>query len=450
MDVFKQQQSYFNTDETKSYAFRKAQLLSLKANIEKHQAAIEKALYQDLKKSSFEAYATEIGYVLYSINKTIKKLKKWMKPTKVKSPFFLPLSSSKIYHEPKGVVLIVGPYNYPFQLVIEPLIGAIAAGNTAIIKPSEFPTHTEKIIEMLIKDTFASNYVHVITGDKEVTSQLLKQPFDHVFFTGSHAVGKIVYQAAAKHLTPVTLELGGKSPAIIDQTANLKVAAKRIVFGKFINAGQTCIAPDYILVHEAIKEAFLNVLKNTTKTFYPEGSSTVGHIINQKHYERLMSLIDIDKVVLGGKHNKDTKYIEPTILDGVTEDDAIMQEEIFGPLLPIITYKDEQTMINTLKTKDKPLALYVFTSRKNFAKQLIHTLSFGGGAINDTILHVANPNLPFGGIGKSGMGSYHGIHSFKTFSHQKSVINKKTWFDPPLAYPPYTQKKESLIKRIMK
>ncbi|ABX81927.1 aldehyde dehydrogenase family protein [Acholeplasma laidlawii] len=409
----------------------------------------DKSIYEDLHKSAFESYSTEIGYVLKSITKTIKSLKKWMKPKRVKTPIYLRPTTSYIAYEPKGVILIIGPYNYPFQLILEPLIGAIAAGNTASIKPSEYASHTEQLLQTLINDHFEPSYLHVITGDHKITENLLENKFDHIFFTGSTRVGKLIYEQASKHLTPVTLELGGKSPTIVDQSANLKVAAKRIIFGKFINAGQTCIAPDYIYVHQTIAESFIKILSDTMHTMYND-LHQFGRIINDKHFDRLMNLIDADKVLQKPVIDAKMCLISPTIMKGVTWTDKVMQEEIFGPLLPVLIYDDIDTLIKLLKTKEKPLALYVFTNNKDIQHKVFSQLSFGGGAMNDTIMHVSNPCLPFGGVGQSGMGAYHYFASFEIFSHKKSYIKRCTWLYLPLVYPPYTKSKENIIKKILK
>ena len=448
--VYASQKAYFKTHETKSYAFRVQQLERLREALINHETLFQEALFKDLHKSSFELYSTEIGFVLASIAKTIKKLKKWMRHQKVKTPIYQMFTKSYTRYEPLGTVLIIGPYNYPFQLVIEPLIGALAAGNTVMIKPSEFASHTEKALEKVLNDVFDPRVVHVVTGGVETTQALLKLRFDHIFFTGSTRVGQIVYEAAAKHLTPVTLELGGKSPTIVDATAKLDVAAKRIVFGKFINAGQTCIAPDYIYVHASIKDRFIETVKRTIDAFYSDQEHQYGRIINEKHFQRLSGLIAEDKIVYGGKRNADSKYIEPTILDNVDWQDKVMQEEIFGPILPVLSYQDLDHVITTIQAQEKPLALYLFTEDKATIKRVFHELSFGGGAINDTIMHVANPYLPFGGVGYSGIGAYHGKTSFETFSHLKSYVKKSTKIDPKIAYPPYTEKQERLIRKILK
>jgi aldehyde dehydrogenase (NAD+) len=447
--LLNEQKTYFMTDQTKSYAFRLEMLKKLRTMIMSNGEAIEDALKKDLGKSSFEAYTTEVGFTLHSVNMAIKHLKGWMRKKRVRTPFYQLFTRSYLMPEPKGTVLIIGPYNYPFQLLIEPLIGAIAAGNTAILKPSEFPKATEALLEKLINETFDPAYIKLITGDYTVTSMLLDHPYDHIFFTGSTRVGQIVYEKAAKHLTPVTLELGGKSPTIIDQTASLKIAARRIVFGKFINAGQTCIAPDYIYVHETVKDAFLAILKETIDQFYPKDGS-FGTIINERHFDRLTALIEPSKVAYGGQVDRESLHIPPIVLDNVTRADAVMKEEIFGPILPILTFQSIDDVIVNLKAHEKPLALYLFTKDKHVEQKVFGSLSFGGGAINDTLMHVSNPYLPFGGIGASGIGRYHGYYSFSTFSHMKGYVKKRLFADPPIAYPPYTKGKEALIRRVMR
>lgn len=449
-DILEKQQAFFRTNKTKDYKFRKEQLLKLRQMIQEHMEEIEEALYLDLHKSPFEAYSTEIGFCLYSITKALKKLKKWMKPKKVATPLHLFMTRSFIQLEPLGSVLIIGPYNYPFQLVIEPLIGVIAAGNTAVIKPSEFASHTEQLLLKLINETFAEDYIHCVSGGKELVQELIHRKFDHIFFTGSTQVGQIVYEAASKNLVPVTLELGGKSPAIVDETVPLDIAAKRIVFGKFINAGQTCIAPDYIYVKEEQKEKLIKHLIHAIETFYPNHEEGYVKIINQKHYNRLSALIDEDKVVYGDKRNGKDLKISPTILDNITWEDPVMQEEIFGPVLPILTYQSLDDVIGLLKNKEKPLALYVFTKDKKAEERIFHDLSFGGGAVNDTIMHIVNARIPFGGVGSSGIGEYHGYSSFERFSNQKGYVKKSLLFDLPIAYPPYKKWKEKLVRLVLK
>lgn len=447
--IVQSQKTLFLSGKTLSYEFRIRQLQKLKQLIINYQDEILEALFKDLHKSRFEAYSTEVGYVLKSLTHTIKSLKKWMKPKKVKTPYYLSGTSSYITYDALGTILIIGPYNYPFQLIIEPLIGAIAAGNTVMIKPSEFATYTEKILVKLVNNHFDKDYLYVIEGDYTVTSKLLDSKFDHIFFTGSSRVGQIVYEKASKHLTPVTLELGGKSPTIVDETANLKIAAERILFGKFLNAGQTCIAPDYIYVHDTVHDEFINILNQVINTRYSDMNS-FGRIINDRHFNRLTALIDETKVTQEVVTDAQTKLISPTVLKDVTWDDKVMQEEIFGPILPVLKYSNLKDLVSLLKTKDKPLALYLFSNNKHNQRFVFENVSFGGGAINDTIMHVSNPYLPFGGIGMSGIGAYHGFYSFKLFSHTKGYVKKTTWFDLPIIYPPYTKFKEKLIKKILK
>lgn len=447
--ILKIQRNYFNEGHTRSFTFRIEQLRKLKQIVKEHEQTIIDALHKDLHKTTFESYITEIGYVLNSISYTIKNLKKWMRQKRVKTPFYLLSTKSYIIHEPKGIVLIIGPYNYPFQLIMEPLIGAIAAGNTAILKPSEYALHTETVIQQLIHDNFSKDYLYVATGDKHVSQQLLDLKFDHIFFTGSTRVGQIVYEKASKHLTPVTLELGGKSPVIVDETANLKVTANRIVFGKFLNAGQTCIAPDYVYVHRRVKDQFIEALKQAIKRMYPD-NDTFGQIINDQHFIRLTKLVEQDKLVNEPLIDRKRRLIGPTLMSNVCWEDNIMQEEIFGPILPILHYEHIDQVIRLLQTKDKPLALYLFSNNKTTQQKILTNLSFGGGAINDTIMHVSNPHLPFGGVGQSGMGAYHGYASFEVFSHKKSFIKRGTKLDLPIVYPPYTKRKEKMIKKLLK
>ncbi|MDQ6241303.1 aldehyde dehydrogenase, partial [Staphylococcus epidermidis] len=399
----------------------------------------------DLGKSKVEAYATEIGMLLKSIKLMRKELKNWSKTKQTDTPLYLFPTKSYIKKEPYGTVLIIGPFNYPVQLVFEPLIGAIAAGNTAIVKPSELTPHVAIVIKDIIEDTFDEAYVSVVEGGIEETQTLLSLPFDYMFFTGSEKVGKIVYEAAARKLIPVTLELGGKSPVIVDDTANIKVASERISFGKFTNAGQTCVAPDYILVQRKVKNDLIKALKKTITEFYGENiekSPDFGRIVNQKHFNRLNDLIQIhkDNVVFGGNSSKEDLYIEPTLLDNITNDNKIMKEEIFGPILPIITYDNFDEVLEIIQSKSKPLSLYLFSEDENMTHRVVEELSFGGGAINDTLMHLANPNLPFGGVGSSGIGQYHGKYSFDTFSHMKSYTFKSTRLESSLFFPPYKGK----------
>lgn len=444
-DKFNNSKAFFNTHKTKNLKFRKQQLKLLSKNIKNHENELLDALYKDLGKSKVEAYATEIGMLLKSIKLMRKELKNWSKTKQTDTPLYLFPTKSYIKKEPYGTVLIIGPFNYPVQLVFEPLIGALAAGNTAIVKPSELTPHVAIVIKDIIEDTFDEAYVSVVEGGIEETQTLLSLPFDYMFFTGSEKVGKIVYEAAARKLIPVTLELGGKSPVIVDDTANIKVASERISFGKFTNAGQTCVAPDYILVQRKVKNDLIKALKKTITEFYGENiekSPDFGRIVNQKHFNRLNDLIQIhkDNVVFGGNSSKEDLYIEPTLLDNITNDNKIMKEEIFGPILPIITYDNFDEVLEIIQSKSKPLSLYLFSEDENMTHRVVEELSFGGGAINDTLMHLANPNLPFGGVGSSGIGQYHGKYSFDTFSHMKSYTFKSTRLESSLFFPPYKGK----------
>ncbi|HEI7915710.1 TPA: aldehyde dehydrogenase [Staphylococcus aureus] len=442
---FYDSKAFFNTQQTKDISFRKDQLKKLSKAIKSYESDILEALYTDLGKNKVEAYATEIGITLKSIKNARKELKNWTKTKNVDTPLYLFPTKSYIKKEPYGTVLIIAPFNYPFQLVFEPLIGAIAAGNTAIIKPSELTPNVARVIKRLINETFDANYIEVIEGGIEETQTLIHLPFDYVFFTGSENVGKIVYQAASENLVPVTLEMGGKSPVIVDETANIKVASERICFGKFTNAGQTCVAPDYILVHESVKDDLITALSKTLREFYGQNiqqSPDYGRIVNLKHYHRLTSLLNSEQmnIVFGGHIDEDERYIEPTLLDHVTSDSAIMQEEIFGPILPILTYQSLDEAIAFIHQRPKPLSLYLFSEDENATQRVINDLSFGGGAINDTLMHLANPKLPFGGVGASGMGRYHGKYSFDTFTHEKSYIFKSTRLESGVHLPPYKGK----------
>lgn len=442
---FYDSKAFFNTQQTKDISFRKDQLKKLSKAIKSYESDILEALYTDLGKNKVEAYATEIGITLKSIKNARKELKNWTKTKNVDTPLYLFPTKSYIKKEPYGTVLIIAPFNYPFQLVFEPLIGAIAAGNTAIIKPSELTPNVARVIKRLINETFDANYIEVIEGGIEETQTLIHLPFDYVFFTGSENVGKIVYQAASENLVPVTLEMGGKSPVIVDETANIKVASERICFGKFTNAGQTCVAPDYILVHESVKDDLITALSKTLREFYGQNiqqSPDYGRIANLKHYHRLTSLLNSEQmnIVFGGHSDEDERYIEPTLLDHVTSDSAIMQEEIFGPILPILTYQSLDEAIAFIHQRPKPLSLYLFSEDENATQRVINDLSFGGGAINDTLMHLANPKLPFGGVGASGMGRYHGKYSFDTFTHEKSYIFKSTRLESGVHLPPYKGK----------
>lgn len=450
--LLENQKKFFVTGKTKEVSFRINQLKLLYNVICKYEREIIEALRLDLNKSSFEAYETEVGIVLEEIKYTIKHVSNWAKPKHVKTPMMHFLSSSYVYSEAYGSVLIMSPWNYPFQLAMVPLIGAIAAGNCSIVKPSEYSFHTSEIMQTILTEIYEDSFVAIVRGGREANKTLLEEKFDYIFFTGSPQVGRFVMESAAKHLTPVTLELGGKSPCIVDETAKVKLAAKRIVWGKFLNAGQTCVAPDYLLVHKSIKEELILEMNNYIKVFYGESPVTNGDypkIINQKHFERIIGLMESGCIVTGGQTNEVTRQIAPTLLDNVTWESAIMKEEIFGPLLPIIEFENLEDVFMILSTQPKPLAFYYFTTSKQNENYAIHNASFGGGCINDTIIHLSNPNLLFGGVGESGMGQYHGKGSFDTFTHQKSMMKKSNLIDIYLRYPPFKEHLK-LLKKIMK
>jgi aldehyde dehydrogenase (NAD+) len=446
------QKAFFLTGETKSLAFRKKMLLRLKSELIKNEQTIMDALYADFKKPAFESVLSETGIVLSELDLTIKNLNAWAKPKRVFPSFLNFPSTDKIYYEPYGTVLVIAPWNYPFQLSLLPVIGAIAAGNTVVLKPSELTPNTSKIVEAIIKSVFEETLVAVIQGDAMISQELLKQQWDYIFFTGSVNVGKIVAQAAAQFLTPTTLELGGKNPCIIDQTANIKLAAKRIVWGKFLNAGQTCIAPDYIIIHHTVKQQFIEALRHEIEISYsknPQESDDFARIINSSNVSRLSNMLKNETIVIGGEINEETLYMSPTVIDEPKLDSEAMKDEIFGPILPILSFSNEEEITNIIHKYNKPLSLYVFSTNNTFSKKMITSFSFGGGAINDTIVHFANQKLPFGGVGSSGIGSYHGKHTFYTFSHIKPVVKRGNWLDIPLRYAPY-KGKINLIKLFLK
>ena len=453
-NILNRQRNYLSNIGIIDVTDRIENLKKLKNSIKKYENNIINALNIDLGKPEFEAYSNEVGFVYSTIDYFIKNLKSWTKVKKVKNDAAQLPGKSYIYKSHYGAVLIIGPYNYPFQLLIEPLIGAISGGNTVILKPSEYATKTEAIVEKIIKETFDEKYIAVVTGDYKVNSQLLDLEFDYIFFTGSVNVGKIVMEKASKHLTPVTLELGGKSPVIVDNTANLKVSAKRILWGKLTNAGQTCVAPDYILAHEDIYEELIKEFENVIIEFYGQDiirSKDFGRIINDRHMNRLNAILEHDKnkITFGGEVDFEKRYISPTIIRDVTLEDAVMNEEIFGPIIPVIKYKNMEDIKYYISHHKNPLALYVFSEDENFSEDIINRFSFGGGCVNDTISHVASAYLPFGGIGSSGMGNYHGKASFDTFTHTKSIVKKSTKIDLKLVFPPYKDKIK-LIKKVMK
>jgi len=447
------QRAYFASGQTKSYKFRRDRLEALKQAIVDREAQIVEAVRADLARPEFEAYI-ELAAIT-DVNYALKKLKRWMKPKRASVPIEQWPSSAWRQPEPLGCSLILGAWNYPFQLVFQPLVGAIAAGNCAIVKPSEISPNTAKLAADLINETFDPGHIWAVEGDAEVSQALLDRKFDSIFFTGSTRIGKLVMAAAAKHLTPVTLELGGKSPCIVDRTAKLDVITKRIAWGKWLNNGQTCIAPDYILVDRAIKDALIDRLQAAVREFYgenPQASPDYGRIVNTAQFDRLAGLLDDKttngKIICGGQHDRADRYIAPTILDGVSPDDAIMQDEIFGPILPVLTYDSLDEAIALVNDRPKPLALYLFSEDKANQTRVLHETSSGGVSLNDTVSHVGCPDLPFGGVGHSGMGAYHGKASFDTFSHEKSILKKATWFNSKLLYAPYHEKL-GLIKSIV-
>jgi len=446
------QLDFFNSNATKDIKFRVAQLKKLKQIIKDNEALLDEAIYKDFKKGSFENYTTELSLIYHEISISIENIKQWSARHHVSTNLANMPGSSYIIPEPLGVCLVIGAWNYPYLLSLHPIVSALAAGNTAILKPSELATHSSAIMAKLINDNFDANYLHVIEGGVQETTALLKEKFDKIFYTGSSNVGKIVMHAAAEHLTPVTLELGGKSPTFVFNDAKLKITAQRIVWSKFLNCGQTCVAPDYLLVEKGIKDQLISEIKNEILKIHgenPEESEAFVRIINNRHFDRILTLIDSSKVVLGGDSNVENLYIAPTILDNVTFDDAVMQEEIFGPILPIIEFTDLDWAIKMVKSKPKPLALYTFTSNRKTRDRILNEISFGGGVVNDAVMHLANANLPFGGVGTSGMGNYHGKFGFDTFSHFKSVLERSTLIEPPVKYPPYTNWKRKMLSWIM-
>ena len=448
------QREYYKSGVTVPVNFRIEQLKKLYAAIKKYENEILQALHTDLGKSDYESFMCEIGLVLSEITYMIRHTKKFAKRKTV----FTPITNFHAHcfkqPVPYGNTLIMSPWNYPFLLTVDPLADAIAAGNTAIVKPSAYSPATSAIISKIISECFDAEYIAVITGGRAENAALLEQKFDFVFFTGSQAVGKEVLRHTAEHLTPAVLELGGKSPCIVDKSANIALAAKRIVFGKFLNCGQTCVAPDYILCESSVKDKFINEVASQIKIQYgdnPLKNKDYGKIINQKHFERLCGLIDKSKVIIGGETDHGSSRIAPTVMDHVTENDAVMGEEIFGPIMPILTFDDFDKMVDNLKDKDKPLALYLFSSDKGQIKRITTELSYGGGCINDVVVHLSTSEMGFGGVGQSGMGSYHGKDGFDAFSHYKSIMDKKTWLDLPMRYQPYKNKMyEKLLHLFLK
>ena len=444
------QRDYFNRNETKSVEFRKAQLQKLAEVIEKNKSQIYEALKKDLNKSEYESYLTEFCLVMQEIKTAVKNLRRWSRPVlKRPSLAVLPNKSYTIY-EPYGVALILSPWNYPFLLSMSPLIGAMAAGNCVVLKTSKSSANISKVIEKMIRENFESHYLYAVDADISY-DEVLSQVYDYIFFTGSARVGRIVMRAASENLTPVSLELGGKSPCIVEKSADLKEAAKKIVWGKTLNAGQTCVAPDFVLVDKVVKEKLVKEILKEIEAKYADALKNEDYpkIINRHHYERLCGLIDRDKASIGGKRDEKSLKVAPTVFPETTFTSEIMEEEIFGPLIPIVTYSDIETALQELKRRPKPLACYIFTKQKSFVKKILREFSFGGGCINDCIMHLANENLPFGGVGESGMGNYHGFNSFRTFSHEKAILQNTGIFDLPHRFPPYTKEKLAVLRKLL-
>lgn len=451
--LVQKQQAYFRTGASLPLPHRIDALKKLRSALVQYEAEIADALLRDLGKSREESYMCETGMVISEISYMLRHIRRFSKEQTAPTPLAQFASRSYRKPSPYGTVLIMSPWNYPLLLTLDPLVDALAAGNTAIIKPSAYAPATGALLEKLIGELFPAEFVAVVTGGRAENACLLEEKFDYIFFTGSKNVGRTVLAAAAKHLTPVTLELGGKSPCIIDKSANLKLAARRIVFGKFLNCGQTCVAPDYILCHESVKEEFLTHLKAEIRHQYGSdyvSNDSYGKIISKKHFDRVTGLIDAEKVILGGHSDETLMKIEPTVMDGVTWDDAVMGEEIFGPLLPVLTFDSIDEVINTVESHDKPLALYLFAQDKSVIRRITQQCRYGGGCINDVIIHLATSDMGFGGVGESGMGAYHGKAGFDTFTHYKSIVDKKTWLDLPMRYQPYTKFHSRLIRMFLR
>lgn len=465
-DIVKKQRRYFYSGATRSYEARLSALKRLKTAVLENESAVTEALYADFRKPAYETYMCEIALVIEEIDYQIKHLRSFMRTRSARMSLAQFPARSFVSGEPYGVVLIMAPWNYPFLLCMQPLIGALAAGNCAVVKPSAYAPHASAAVRKIIESAFAPEHIAVIEGGREENRALLSEKFDYIFFTGSPAVGKTVMHAAADTLTPVTLELGGKSPVIIDKSANIRIAARRTAFGKVLNAGQTCIAPDYALIHESVKDKFVHEYENALESFFPNGDmSSMPVIVNSKHFDRLSALIDgsiatgicdahamqdLPHIVIGGSRDPETRFIEPTVIENAAPDSPIMREEIFGPILPVITYSDIGETIEFVRRRPRPLALYLFTKSRSSEKHILESLSFGGGCINDTILHIASPHLGFGGVGASGMGQYHGRKSYETFTHYRSIMRGSAKFEIPLRCRPYTERKEKIVRRLFR
>ena len=451
--LVEKQRAYFAEGKTLPVQERIRALERLGQALKSSEAELCRALRADLGKSRTESYMCEIGLTLSELGYVKKHLRSWSKDRRVRTPLSQFHARSFTVQEPYGVVLVMSPWNYPVLLTLEPLIGALAAGNCCVVKPSAYSPETSSVMAKILRSVFPEEYVAVVEGGRQENQGLLAQKFDYIFFTGGVNVGKLVMEKASAHLTPVTLELGGKSPCIIDETANLKLAARRLAFGKFLNCGQTCVAPDYVLVHEKVKERFLGYVKEEIVRMYgarPLENPDYGKIVNRKHFDRLLGLMNPEKLVFGGESREESLQIAPAVLDGVTPEDAVMQEEIFGPLLPILTVRSMEEALSFVNDRPKPLAFYIFTQDKKVEQMFLRRASFGGGCVNDTIIHLATSAMGFGGVGNSGMGSYHGKKSFDTFSHEKSIVKKYNWIDLPMRYQPYTEQKEKMIRTFLK
>ncbi|MEG1069877.1 MAG: aldehyde dehydrogenase [Ruthenibacterium sp.] len=447
------QHRFFAAGNTRPLAFRKQALAALRTGIQRNEKEICAALSADLHKSDFESYLCEIGLVLSELTYMERHLQHLAKPKRVKTPLAQFAARSFVVPQPLGVCLVMSPWNYPFMLSIDPIIGAIAAGNCVILKPSAYAAQTSKILKRLISEAFDERHVCVVEGGRAENTALLEQKFEHIFFTGSVEVGKLVMEKAAHHLTPVTLELGGKSPCIVDETANIPLTARRLVFGKYLNAGQTCVAPDYLFVHEKVHDALLAAIQTEITAQYgadPLACPHLGKIVNEKHFARVCGLLEHQKIVCGGSSNAATQQLAPTVLDDVSPDSPVMQEEIFGPILPVMTFTSLDTVIDFINNRDKPLALYLFTTNKHAQSRILAECTFGGGCINDTVIHLATSEMGFGGVGESGMGSYHGKLSFSTFTHDKSIVQKANWMDLPVRYQPASKVKEKVLRLFLK
>jgi aldehyde dehydrogenase (NAD+) len=446
------QKEFFNSNTTKDVYFRIETLKKLKNLLKENEDKLYTAIYTDFRKSEFETYLTEISLIYNELNDSINNLKKWSKRKRVRTNLANFPAKSYIIPEPLGTILVISAWNYPILIALTPVISAIAAGNTVVLKPSEIPQNTSKMLSQLINANFNKNYLTVIEGGVEITTELLQQKWDKIFFTGSTSVGKIIYKAAAENLTPVTLELGGKSPTFVLADCNIQITAKRIVWAKFLNAGQTCIAPDYLLVEKRVEIELLEALKKEIQEFYPQSehiNENYVQIVNDKNFDRLKQLIPVEKIYHGGKINKENRSISPTLLHNMNFEDGIMKDEIFGPILPVISFENLENVIAKIKEREKPLSLYIYSKNKKIIKKILYEISFGGGAINESLVQLSNPNLPFGGVGASGIGNYHSKAGFDTFTHYKSILHKTSWLEPNIKYTPFTKFKSAILKFLL-